>query len=90
MKKQGYLALANNNLTIPAIAMGTNGKGAIAFTALGGTTTRAQATRRSTLAVLLDRSTSPQPDSAPTTASPATRRSLVIPPDRAGATMARP
>ena len=35
VKKQGYLALANNNLTYPAIAMGTNGKGAIAFTVLG-------------------------------------------------------
>jgi hypothetical protein len=36
VKKQGYIALANNNLTMPAIAMGANGKGAIAFTALGG------------------------------------------------------
>jgi hypothetical protein len=35
VKKQGYLALANNNLTMPAIAMGANGKGAIAFTVLG-------------------------------------------------------
>lgn len=35
VKKQGYIALANNNLTMPAIAMGTNGKGAIAFTAMG-------------------------------------------------------
>jgi hypothetical protein len=35
VKKQGYLALANNNLTYPALAMGTNGKGAIAFTVLG-------------------------------------------------------
>jgi hypothetical protein len=35
VKKQGYLALANNNLTYPAIAMGTNGKGAIAFTVVG-------------------------------------------------------
>ena len=35
VKQQGYLALANNNLTYPAIAMGTNGKGAIAFTVLG-------------------------------------------------------
>jgi hypothetical protein len=35
VKKQGYLALANNNLTMPAIAMGANGKGAIAFTAVG-------------------------------------------------------
>ncbi len=33
--RQGYLALANNNLTYPAIAMGTNGHGAIAFT-VGG------------------------------------------------------
>jgi hypothetical protein len=32
---QGYLALANNNLTYPAIAMGTNGKGVIAFTVVG-------------------------------------------------------
>ena len=36
VKKQGYLALANNNLTYPAIAMGANGKGAIAFTIMGG------------------------------------------------------
>jgi hypothetical protein len=35
VKKQGYLALAKNNLTYPAIAMGTNGKGVIAFTVLG-------------------------------------------------------
>ena len=35
VKKQGYLALANNNLTYPAIAMGANGKGAIAFTVVG-------------------------------------------------------
>jgi hypothetical protein len=35
IKKQGYLALANNNLTMPAIAMAGNGKGAIAFTVLG-------------------------------------------------------
>jgi hypothetical protein len=35
VKKQGYIALANNNLTYPAIAMGTNGKGAIAFTVVG-------------------------------------------------------
>jgi len=35
VKKQGYLALANNNLTYPAIAMGTNGKGAIAFSVMG-------------------------------------------------------
>ena len=35
MKKQGYLALADNNLTYPAIAMGANGKGAIAFTVVG-------------------------------------------------------
>ena len=35
VKKQGYLALANNNLTYPAIAVGTNGKGAIAFSVMG-------------------------------------------------------
>jgi len=35
VKQQGYLALANNNLTYPAIAMGTNGKGVIAFSVLG-------------------------------------------------------
>ena len=35
VKKQGYLALADNNLTMPAIAMAPNGKGAIAFTVLG-------------------------------------------------------
>jgi hypothetical protein len=35
VKNQGYLALANNNLTYPALAMGTNGKGALAFTVLG-------------------------------------------------------
>lgn len=33
--KRGYLALANNNLTMPAITMAPNGKGAIAFTILG-------------------------------------------------------
>jgi hypothetical protein len=35
VKKQGYIALANNNLTMPAIAMTANGKGAIAFTVIG-------------------------------------------------------
>jgi len=35
VKQQGYLALANNNLTYPAIAIGASGKGAIAFTVLG-------------------------------------------------------
>jgi hypothetical protein len=33
--RQGYLALAGNNLTYPAIAVGTNGRGVIAFTAMG-------------------------------------------------------
>jgi hypothetical protein len=36
VKNQGYIALANNNLTYPALAMGANGKGAIAFTVQGG------------------------------------------------------
>ena len=36
VKKNGYLALENNNLTYPAIAIGANGKGAIAFTVIGG------------------------------------------------------
>src|SRR5512136_1833851 len=35
VKMQGYVALANNNLTYPALAMGTNGKGVMAFTVLG-------------------------------------------------------
>ena len=35
VKNQGYLALANNNLTYPAIAMGANGRGAIAFSIMG-------------------------------------------------------
>jgi len=35
VRNQGYLALAKNNLTYPAIAMGANGKGVIAFTVLG-------------------------------------------------------
>ncbi len=35
IKKQGYVALANNNLTMPAIAMTAGGKGAIAFTIMG-------------------------------------------------------
>jgi hypothetical protein len=33
--RDGYLALADNNLVMPAIAMGTNGRGAIAFTVAG-------------------------------------------------------
>ena len=37
VKKQGYIALADNNLTYPAIAMAPNGKGAIAFTVVGET-----------------------------------------------------
>jgi hypothetical protein len=36
VKQEGYLALANNNLTYPALAMGTNGKGVIAFSVMGG------------------------------------------------------
>src|SRR5579864_9614904 len=36
VKQSGYLALANNNLTYPAIAMGASGRGVIAFTVLGG------------------------------------------------------
>ena len=35
IKKQGYLALGGNNLTYPAIAIGANGKGVIAFTVVG-------------------------------------------------------
>ena len=35
VRKQGYLALANNNLSYPAIAMGANGKGVIAFSVMG-------------------------------------------------------
>jgi hypothetical protein len=35
VKKQGYLALADNNLTMPAIAVGTDGEGVIAFTVMG-------------------------------------------------------
>ena len=35
MTNQGYLAVAGNNLTYPAIAVGTNGKGVIAFSAMG-------------------------------------------------------
>ena len=34
-RQQGYLALANNNLTYPAIAIGASGKGVIAFTVTG-------------------------------------------------------
>lgn len=34
---QGYLALADNNLTMPAIAMTPEGEGAIAFTVMGET-----------------------------------------------------
>jgi hypothetical protein len=35
IKKEGYLALANNNLTMPALAMLPSGEGAIAFSVLG-------------------------------------------------------
>jgi hypothetical protein len=35
IKRQGYLALAGNNLTYPAIALTTGGKGVIAFTVVG-------------------------------------------------------
>ena len=35
VERQGYLALANNNLTMPAIALTSQGKGAIAFTVMG-------------------------------------------------------
>jgi hypothetical protein len=35
VERQGYLALANNNLSMPAIAMTPRGRGAIAFTVMG-------------------------------------------------------
>jgi hypothetical protein len=35
VERQGYLALANNNLSMPAIALTPRGKGAIAFTVMG-------------------------------------------------------
>jgi hypothetical protein len=35
VQRQGYLALADNNLTMPAIALTPQGKGAIAFTVMG-------------------------------------------------------
>jgi hypothetical protein len=35
LKREGYVALANNNLTMPALAMLPSGKGAIAFSILG-------------------------------------------------------
>ncbi len=35
IKKQGYLALANNNLTYPAVAVNASGRGIVAFTVLG-------------------------------------------------------
>jgi len=35
IKQEGYVALANNNLTMPALAMLPSGKGAIAFSVLG-------------------------------------------------------
>lgn len=35
VKQQGYIALGNNNLTMPAIALNADGKGVIAFTVLG-------------------------------------------------------
>jgi hypothetical protein len=37
VERQGYLALADNNLTMPAIAMTPNGRGVIAFTVMGET-----------------------------------------------------
>ena len=35
IKKEGYLALADNNLTMPALAMLPSGRGALAFSVLG-------------------------------------------------------
>jgi hypothetical protein len=35
LKREGYIALADNNLTMPALAMLPSGKGAIAFSILG-------------------------------------------------------
>jgi hypothetical protein len=35
VEKQDYIALANNNLTMPAIAIGSDGQGAIAFSVMG-------------------------------------------------------
>jgi hypothetical protein len=37
LKRQGYLAVEDNNLTMPAIAMNADGDGAIAFTIMGET-----------------------------------------------------
>ncbi len=35
VRKEGYIALAGNHLTYPAIAVGANGRGVIAFTVVG-------------------------------------------------------
>ena len=90
VKKQGYLALADNNLTYPAIAMGAERQGRDRVHGPGRRpTTRAPATPRSTRAARSVRSTSPAPGSVPTTGSRATRRSSAIRRGRAGATTAR-
>ena len=89
MKKQGYLALADNNLTYPAIAMGADGKGAIAFTVVGEDLLPQRRLRHaSTPPGMSDRSTSRPRASARPTASPATRPSSAIRPAPAGATTA--
>ena len=90
VKKQGYLALANNNLTYPAIAMGANGKGVIAFTVVGEDyyPSAGYAT------IDADGSVGPIHIAAPAsdrpTASRATRRSSATRRARVGATTAPP
>ena len=91
IKKQGYVALADNNLTMPAIAMTTSGKGAIAFTVMG------EDYHPSAGYATIDAERDRRPDPRrgcrcrpSTTGSRATRRSSAIRRGRAGATTAPP
>ena len=89
--KQGYIALANNNLTMPAIAITPSGKGAIAFTVLGEDQLPERGLRpHRRKPARWGRSTSPPRASGRTTDSRRTRRSSGIRRGPVGVTTAPP
>ena len=90
VQKHGYLALAGNNLTYPAIAMLPSGQGAIAFTIAGrdhypsaGYVTISAKGKVGPIHIVAK-------GAGPRTASPATRRSSATRRARAGETTEQP
>ena len=88
--KQGYLALARNNLTYPAIAMTPSGQGVIAFTVMGQDFYPSAGYARIDAAGNVGAIHIAAAGLGPTTASPATRPSSAIRPAPGGATTGPP